>query len=601
MAKRNSKKTNQKKTTVAKNKVLGYLVPAKIEAFITSVPPLLIVAVITLLYFIIQLSVFVPHYQTNDDVGMLFIASGTGSSIAPDEHLRYSHIFLGFLLKTLFSITRNIPWYGLYHYLVHCISILALGYSLLSQRRSLRNVMLFILYLFTIELYFLNHIQFTMTACVAAQAGVFLFLTAMRDRSSISWFQLAISFFLLLASFLVRANAFFLSMLVASVIVAVPFFKGRDNRRYLIIYAAFWIVLAVAVLGLRSYERSYYANDTAWSDFFSFSKMKSRFIDYVHIEYNSDTKHIFDEVGWSENDFHMMRTWFHDDIPIYSTENLRKITEQFPEIRANMTVYRYFERVGDALSSAWLFLVMAVFFTIFIFRDRSAYGAVAATFLMILLVMSYLIIAKRLPDRVLFPMMAFLAYTALFSGGYSSIRYEGSYMTVASVSTLLLFVFISSFLTEEYKIGQSVKRERESFHNSVERLAPVEDDLYLVWGAAVPWESLSPFDTLSFMRDWKLIILGTTLRTPITKARKEQFGIDNLYKALYEHDNINIIIRNIRYLYIYRVLVNEHYGVDLKFKNEFASNDFNVVKVGLIEEGDSVKKKVFTGKTPYRR
>ena len=76
---------------------------------------------VILFLFVIVLMAFVPKYQTNDDIGMSWVASGTGIVDQPDEHLLYQNVLLGLLLKKLYTAASNIPWYGLYHIFIHFI------------------------------------------------------------------------------------------------------------------------------------------------------------------------------------------------------------------------------------------------------------------------------------------------------------------------------------------------------------------------------------------------------------------------------------------------------------------------------------------------
>lgn len=87
------------------------------------------------------------------------------------------------------------------------------------------------------------------------------------------------------------------------------------------------------VCSLISINKIYYDRDQSWKDFFALNKLKSRFIDWGHTVYNDETKHIFDEVGWSRNDYHMLLTWFFADEELYSKDNLEKNTIEFSAVQ----------------------------------------------------------------------------------------------------------------------------------------------------------------------------------------------------------------------------------------------------------------------------
>ena len=54
------------------------------------------------------------HYDTIDDVLMNAFAAGRLLSSAPDEHLIYTNVIIGFPLKFLYLVAGAVPWYGLY-------------------------------------------------------------------------------------------------------------------------------------------------------------------------------------------------------------------------------------------------------------------------------------------------------------------------------------------------------------------------------------------------------------------------------------------------------------------------------------------------------
>ncbi|MCD6307427.1 MAG: hypothetical protein J7M24_00370 [Candidatus Latescibacteria bacterium] len=556
------------------------IVPSGIKKLATGAHPLLTALVLTAILFAVQGIFFASSFQTNDDIGMLFIASGHGSSMEPDEHLRYSHVILGFILKKLFTITQEVPWYGIYHFFVHFLSMAALAYAVLDRSRSMKRIAFLLLYFGFVELFYLNNIQFTITSCIAAQSGVFLFMSGLHKETYGRWGMLAASFLLLLVSFLVRANGFFLMMLVSLPVMALILWEERRNRSSAAVFLGFWLVVGVTVFGLREYEKQYYNNDPAWEHFFEFSSLKSSFVDYKHIEYTKETKAVFDEVGWSRNDLDMMRSWFHADEDLYSIENLRKITSRFPSYKTYLSFRQVVSIVLKKILTQKFFVLLAAFFMLYMQGgEKGNRGKILSALVFMLAVIAYLIVTKRLPNRVLQPMLSFFILTVLYFntrdiGSFSSIR-----RIINTVFIIILAFALSGFLIGQLHEVKTKKMDNLGLKQTVRELGPSADQLYVVWGASVPWENISQFDTLDFIRDWKLIILGTTLRTPITKKRMKQFGIDNIYRALFEKDNVFLVVRNNRYLNYYKQFVREHYNTPITFENTFRSPDFNVVRV----------------------
>ena len=123
-----------------------------------------------------------PSYDTNDDVFLSMIAAGRGFCPAPDEHLVFTNILIGKLLKGLYTQWPAVPWYGAYLLAAHYLAQVALLYCALTcpnwrARRDVgagatgpdrgafrRRVGTYLVYFAVVELVLLNSMQFTTTA-----------------------------------------------------------------------------------------------------------------------------------------------------------------------------------------------------------------------------------------------------------------------------------------------------------------------------------------------------------------------------------------------------------------------------------------------------
>ena len=136
----------------------------------------------------IVLVVFRPSYETNDDVFMTMIASGQGFCPAPDEHLLFTNVLVGQTLKQLYTAWPGIPWYGCYLLTIHYLAQVAVLYCALTvdaaSRSTRLRLTLYLIYFAIVELPMLNALQFTATAFLAAQAGLFLLWLAARRRQA---------------------------------------------------------------------------------------------------------------------------------------------------------------------------------------------------------------------------------------------------------------------------------------------------------------------------------------------------------------------------------------------------------------------------------
>lgn len=116
-------------------------------------------------------------YEVSDDFIMDAILSGAlGHNY--NEHLLFSNILYGYLLKFLYSITKKISWYFVFQVVICFVSLTSLCYIVLKRNNSLIGLIFCLIFVsfFSDDLYIL--VQFTKTATVATCAGGSMFLYA---------------------------------------------------------------------------------------------------------------------------------------------------------------------------------------------------------------------------------------------------------------------------------------------------------------------------------------------------------------------------------------------------------------------------------------
>lgn len=89
-------------------------------------------------------------YEVSDDFIMDAILSGAlGHNY--NEHLLFSNILYGYLLKFLYSITKKISWYFVFQVVICFVSLTSLCYIVLKRNNSLIGL-IFVLFLFPFSL-----------------------------------------------------------------------------------------------------------------------------------------------------------------------------------------------------------------------------------------------------------------------------------------------------------------------------------------------------------------------------------------------------------------------------------------------------------------
>lgn len=549
--------------------------------------------VTTALWFLLAVAIFRPSFDTNDDPAMEMIAAGRGFCTAPDEHLVFTHVAIGWGLKTLYTVFPTVPWYGCYLFATQWAAHAALLAGLYANGYQRVRLALYGLYAGTAGLYFLNFLQFTTTAYLAAQSGMILAWIVVRralerptaddaaasgrnwgveeetgsrptTRATIgSGWLLGIGAALLLWSSLIRWPVFFLVAALSTPAFGVMAIGHLRRIRLWERVATAGLALGGIVYGLVLANHAYYEADPRWRGFYDFNELRAHFNDLGHFPYTTETAATFTKAGWSQNDYCMIMSWFYDDPSVFNAESFQRIMEggEWPKKRGSVR-----QTMRETLSDKYtrpLFLAMiAALLCIPAGRyDRATVGLLVLGSLGLIVAMT--VWRKPPPSRVYMTLFAFpLAFAIACShvrsgwgGGAAAWRrwrqqrwggLAGRRPTMAALAAATAMVGLGL-----WAVGNSVSmqytRSRENLNRSREfwaafaslRVRP--DQLYIVWGYDFAFEQLRPTDSLWGMRDYRMLLMGWPQQAPFHREMKQRFGLDNLLRDLIGREDVFFI------------------------------------------------------------
>jgi hypothetical protein len=527
--------------------------------------PLAFALLAVLLLLALACGLLGPSYDTNDDVFLTMIAAGRGFCPAPDEHLIFTNILIGRLLKGLYTQWPSVPWYGGYLLTVHFLAQVALLYCALTclplRSRKVdssssdngpdrgafrRRLGTYLVYFAVVELVLLNSMQFTTTAFLCAQAGIFLLCLAagrcrVGKRGVLALPMTAAVLMLVLAS-MIRLEGLYMSALVATPLVAL--LAWHLPRRAVLVGATGAAAAGLLVTMAAWHHHQAYARDPAWSGFYTFNQLRCKFNDYQWTSYTPQTAGAFAAVGWSQIDHDMIARWFFDDPEIYSEANLRSVLDGYPWKSSRWTLGYFAEIPRRPLQdrAVWAVLLTLPFFFMGR-RDRQVRGMVVVCAVLALgLVMVIGLNNKVPPMRTYFPLLSFpLAVLLLCPSGAR----DGNDSSRASragvpgrhwllnqwlaqphkvrVAIALLLVGACMGIYRQCRRSVRVHRERQALEAFAADARAQPHKLYVCWEAALPFELLSPLDSLSGWSGISLVNLTWTQRTVWQDAIKRRF------------------------------------------------------------------------------
>jgi len=543
------------------------------------------------------LAVFTPSYQTNDDVWLAMIVAGKGICLAPDEHLIFSNVVLGQGLRGLYTAFPSVPWYGCHLILVQVVSQIAVLYCAILHGYSRRALLLYAAYFAVVGVYFLNNLQFTTTAFLAAQSGAMLCATALllrvRTQKMSIVRPLVCGVLLLVWGALLRTDGYVLVLVSAitpaGIVLGSCAITGSKPNRALFrpLVGVLGASLAL-VIGLVAYNDDYYQRDPQWQAFYDYNNLRLKFNDYQWTYYSPETAAVFDAVGWSENDHAMIANWFFDDAARYGDANLRQVVAGYPwrhgHWRLEYIAGAFRELLRDKTS--WIIALALPAFVFSVRGNRRAVAAVLASMLVSVLLLGVLAIAtKPPPSRVYVPLLAFPLTVALLAAGHSAASavatgfstqrketqttttyWLGTFHTAAPgyratvlVTTTLVIVAVCMGLSRQYRRSVKAVAARNALAQYMQEISPSEDQLYVTWASSFPFEAISPFDNLESFASFRVLSLSWPQATPIAEDMKRAFAIDDLPRALHERPDVRLIAED-ALLPLYATYVREHYG-----------------------------------------
>ncbi|HEY4311679.1 MAG TPA: hypothetical protein VGN12_19695 [Pirellulales bacterium] len=521
--------------------------------------------------FALALVTLSPSYDTKDDPWMAMFAAGKGASLAPDEHLVFTNVVIGLALKFLYTALPAVAWYGLYLAATQYLALSAILYAVIASGYSRLRLALFALFFAIVGIVYFNNVQYTSTAALAAQAGLLLWLVSVEGRQSnprsSMIAQLACGVALLVLASLIRLESMIGTVLIAAPAVAVTIWPLRKGTLMRLMASA--ALGAVVVLGFAVYHDAYYNRDPGWREFLRFNKTRVKFNDYGWTRYTPETAHVFDAVGWSENDHALIADWFFDNAQVYSEAHLERVLESYPWPQRRQTPAHHWRSVRDMLldKSLWPSMLAAPLLIWCLARTQRNVLMLAVTSVLIVAILcGVAIFLKPPPGRVYFPALTFPLVLALMNSRASVDWPRRRFPALAVrcfitpvtwfrpgarvllhptlIHAVLIVAVVGTVMAANRQLRRSrtMQAARHAFYETVARIAPQDDQLYVAFGKYCRYDALSPFDSFEKLKNFHLFIVAWPQRTPICEAIKQRFGASDVLRAALDCQNVRLLV-----------------------------------------------------------
>ena len=510
---------------------------------------------INLLFLAVMLTLFVPMWETNDDLFMSKFVDGQLSR--KTVYVPYIHIFLGMLLKALYSVFGDgFNWYSFCQYLALLLGFTALTWTLLRRFRLWPALVMTAVTLgaFAADCY--QSMNFSKAGAVGVVGGMSLMLTAMEDCSGAEKKRLLLlGVPLSLTSLLWRWEEFCLcAVLMASVCLrdAIGLLHdGRDlaaKERWGRLRRCLRPFVVLALLAALLFGIFLFAwNLPGVAAYKRFDDTRSVLIDYGIPDYN-EIPEVYDELGIDENFLYLMKHWSFYDTEKFTQQSIERIIEArrtmvrgktpgevlgifLQECLMGYTKDRPFagfafllalwlacgrRRGRDWAGLVWVFAVFLGFYALFILNER------------------------YLANRI--DMGLFLAMAAVLSFSLDCKKLEREKLLLTAVLLLSLFVTWRANRSWCPWDSHNTIEDKSAEKAVVEQL--IEDDGHLclvkVW--SIDHVLYGPLETPPARFAEKLLLIGGwSMHHPLIEEILDEWDLENPWRDLVGREDVWLV------------------------------------------------------------
>jgi hypothetical protein len=552
-------------------------IPASYERHVRSFFLGLLMGGFLIVVFLLVVSV---GYETNDDPTMRAISSGAYSHI-PDEHLVFSNVLLGFILKILYTLRDNVDWHSSLLYLMHAVSFGAFWKLVFRHGWSLSRVVGFLLLYAVFLPRFWIQLQFTTVAFSLALAGVFWMLVSIRREGLPDRVFLMGGAGLFLWAWFLRLDAAGLACVVCGPLILYYTWRKRSVR----VFFSILLVLVLAVI-LSVGDRFYYWQNMEWKRYLLLCNAEGLLLNNHY--YHDVLSQAIPVLSWSRSDAILLRDWFFLSPDFYSEEALRRIIElkvQTPVLPFSQYYWAYTGIGFQMLMLGFLPLLPIVGG----YWNRRREDTILLVLVTVYAICLYLVIGqfRYLQPRVAHTLPFFMSVVALFLYTDRAAPPEVSRVSLRSFP-LRFWLLTGGVLVVYLYAGQGYARsllythqhhaERARWRRVLEQElhdmaqeTQIENPIIVHY----PLEWAAPFVSMNSFRLDHTICRGWLLHSPVFQAQRERLGLSrNIFRDFLRPDVWVVGTREEMERVRAFLAQHENLSVEIQEMKSFQTSDF---------------------------
>lgn len=506
-----------------------------------------------------------PRYVTVDDSFLDTIASGVAIAGQPESHIPYMNFLVGILLSSLYKLTDKVPFYPIFLLAGQYIANVVICGTMWTIYRSRIGLIPIALYLFSIATPVLTIFQFSTTSAIIGIAGGVLagaaFETDDRSRRNIT-IAAAVGLFVL--SILTRPRMGII--VIASFFVVMVSKYAFVRSKKLIAVTLLTAGLLAVQFGLSAANDMYYSG--RWSEFGKMVNSMYPIFDWGRAN-APDNKAQLDAVGWSRNDYMMMRRGVVFDNKIFSSTTFTKLSSVCPPYRGDWKTQvpiNLAAMKGDAVVSMVLILALASGLMLNLKQISPqrivalVIGTIALTF-----AIAFLFKLARHAYLPMFYILAVVALTHLDMHLVKTIPVRSWASRCLTIFLCFIFCYIFvNFYNVEMAYSRADQRAEKRFDGLLSYLHANPDKLVFSLHATgiLPPQIGSPFHTNEALRNVKLVTSFSS-HAPIGQDIMRANGATDFASGLLAPNSV--LLSDRRSNRLLKKYFSEHHNLKVRF------------------------------------
>ena len=512
-----------------------------------------------ILYFFISFGVYKTTFPTigvNDDEFFADLISGkyTGT---PESQVHISNAspqwIFGLSVSSLYKIAPSISWYFVILGLTVIMSLTLITFITQRTTNSYAQIIFSIIVSTVIIVWFIQSPTYTASSFFAGISGFYCLVYYLSNQPKIIYGVIAALQMCWALS--IRTESFIAVFIVFSVLTTAYFLFSGIGNWHLLKPIILIILMPLITILINSAGEKILFTETEWKTYRNFETARYAIQDN-EIERIISTNPA--KYGWQDYEYKLFDSYNFVYQEPFDGDKLNNIIENTKVSKDTSITYNSRDIINRVVSKfkAFAFLfsssaLIALYLIIFLILCKkysylmyfTVYSLIGSSTLFLLIV--YLTIFLRLPERIVFPLATFLPFILLFSfiliSSKSEFRYRNNKLNTA---ILLLFLFLIGMVSkQDFDQLYFFKRNpafRSFWGEQYEFLRSLGSDKILI-GNASQFKSIwsDPYIRSDSLEELNIISTGWYSYSPYWVRRVEMYGLNstNLGDSLINNSN----------------------------------------------------------------